>query len=67
MEAVQSWPTMSLKSRSKFKSCAAQRKDLKGKGKAEGKSDVGTVHRPLDSNPSSVFVVPTSEAEDSAA
>ena len=33
VEAVQSWPTMALKSRSKFKSCAARRKDLKGKGK----------------------------------
>ena len=45
VEAVQSWPTMSLKSRSKFKSCAARRKDLKGKGKGKGKSDVGPIHR----------------------
>ena len=56
---------MALKSRSKFKSCAARRKDLKGKGK--GKSNVGAVHRPLACNPSSVFVLPASEAEDSAA
>ena len=62
-----SWPTMALKSRSKFKSCAARRKDLKGKGKAKGTSDVGPIHRPVDSNPSSVLVVPASEAEDSAA
>ena len=65
VEAVQSWPTLALKSRSKFKLCAARRKDLKGKGK--GKSDVGPIHRPVDSNPSSVLVVPASEAEDSAA
>ena len=39
VEAVQSWPTMGLQSRSKFKSYAAWRKDLKGKGKGEGKSD----------------------------
>ena len=32
---------MGLKSRSKFKSCAAGRKDLKGRGKDKGKSDVG--------------------------
>ena len=64
VEAVQSLPTMPLKSWSKFKSCAARRKDVKGKGKGKGKSDVGTVHRPLDSNPSSVLVVPASEAED---
>ena len=67
VEAAQSWPTMALKSRSKFKSCAARRKDLKGKGKGKGKSDVGPIHRPMDSNPSSVLVVPASEAEDSAA
>ena len=67
VEAVQSWSTMALKSWSKFKSCAARRKDLKGKGKGKGKSDVGPVHRPLDSNPSSVLVVPASEAEDNAA
>ena len=65
VEAVQSWPTMALKSRSKFKSCAARRKDLKGKGK--GKTDVGPIPRPVDSNPSSILVVPASEAEDSAA
>ena len=58
---------MALKSRSKFKSCAAWRKDLKGKGKGNGKSDVGPIHRPVDSNPSSVVVVPASEAEDSVA
>ena len=33
VEAIQSWPTMALKSRSQFKSCAARGKDLKGKGK----------------------------------
>ena len=64
---VQSWPTMALKSRSKFKSCAARRKDLKGKGKGKGSCDVGPIHRPSDSNPSSVLVVRASEAEDSAA
>ena len=64
-KAVQSWPTMGLKSRSKFKCCAAQRRDLKGKGK--GKSDVGPIHRPVDSNPCSVLVVPALEAEDTAA
>ena len=64
VEAVQRWPTMALKSRSKFKSCAARRKDLKGKGKGKGKSDVGPIHKPVDSNPSSVLVVPASEAED---
>ena len=58
---------MALKSWSKFKSCAARRKGLKGKGKGKGKSDVGIVHRPLDSNPISVLVVPASEAEDTAA
>ena len=67
VEAVQSWPTMALKIQSKFKSCAARRKDLKGKGKGKGKYDVGPMHRPVDSNPSSVLVVPASEAEDSAA
>ena len=67
VEAVQSWPTMALKSRFKFKSCAARRKDLKGKGKGKGKSDAGTVHKPLDSNASSVLVVPASEVEDNAA
>ena len=67
VEGVQSWPTMALKSRSKFKSGAARRKDLKGKGKGKGKSDVGPIHRPMDSNPSSVLAVPASEAEDSAA
>ena len=58
---------MGLKSRSKFESYAARRKDLKGKGKAKGKSDVEPIHRPVDSNPGSVLVVPASEAEDSAA
>ena len=67
VEVVQSWPTMALKSRSKFKSCAAQRKDLKGKGKGQGKSDVGPIRRPVDSNLGSFLVVPPSEAEDSAA
>ena len=67
VQAVQSWPTMALKSRSKFKSYAAWRKDLKGKGKGKGKSDLGPVHGPLDSNPSSVLMVRASEAEDSAA
>ena len=67
VEAVQSWPTMGLKSRSKLKSCAARRKDLKGKGKGKGKSNVGPIHRPMDSNPGSVLVVLASEAEDSAA
>ena len=38
MEAVQSWPTTGLKSRSKFESCAPRRKDLKGKRKGKGKS-----------------------------
>ena len=61
--AVQSWPTMALKSRSQFKFCAARRKDLKGKGKGKGKSDVGTVQRTLDSDPSSVLVLRASEAE----
>ena len=42
-------------------------KDLKGKGKGEGKSDVGPIHRPVDSNQGSVLVVPALEAEDSAA
>ena len=67
VEAVHSWPTMGLKSRSKFKSYAARRKDLKGKGKGTGKFDVGPIHRPVDSNTGSVLVVPASEAEDSAA
>ena len=67
VEAVHSWPTMGLKSRSKFKSYAARRKDLKGKGKGTGKPDVGPIHRAVDSNTGSVLVVPASEAEDSAA
>ena len=67
VEAVQSWSTLALQSRSKFKSCAARRKDLKGKGKGKGKFDVAPIHRPLDSNPTSVLVVTASEAEDSAA
>ena len=67
VEAVQSWPTMALKSRFKFKSCAARRKDLKGKDKVKGKFHVGPIHKLVDSNPSSVLVVPASEAEDSAA
>ena len=58
---------MALKSPSKFKSCAARHKDLKGKGKGKGKSDVGPIHGPMDSNPSSVLVVPASETEDNAA
>ena len=58
---------MGLKSRSILKSCAAWRKDLKGKGKAKGKSDVGPIHRPLVFNPSSVRVVHASNPEDSAA
>ena len=58
---------MGLKSRSKFKFCAARRKDLKGKVKGKGKSHVGPIHRPVDSNPGSVLVLPASEAEDSAA
>ena len=67
VEGVQSWPTFALKSRSKFKSCAARRKDLKGNGKGKGKCDVGPIHRPVDSNPGFVLVVLASEAEDSAA
>ena len=67
VEAVQSWPTMALKSRSKFKSCAARHTDLKGKGKGKGKSDVGPIHRPVDSGQSSVLVVPALAAEDSVA
>ena len=67
VEALQNWPTMALKTRSKFKSCAARRKYFKGKGKCKGKSDVGPMHRPVDSNPSSVLVVGALEAEDSAA
>ena len=66
VEAFQSWPTMALKSRSKFKSCAARRKGLKGKGKGKGKSDIGLIHRPEDSNLAAVLAVPGSEAEDSA-
>ena len=62
VEAVHSWPTVGLKSRSKFKSCAARRKDVKGKGNGKG-----PIHRPVVSNPGSVCVVPASEAEDSAA
>ena len=58
---------MGLKSRSKFKSYAARRKDLKGKGKGTGKPDVGPIHRAVDSNTGSVLVVPASEAEGSAA
>ena len=65
VEAIHNWPTMGLKSWSKFKLCAARRKDLKGKGK--GKSDVGPIHRPMVSNPGSVRVVPASEAKDNAA
>ena len=67
MEAVQNWRTIALKSRSKLKSSAALRKDVKGKGKGKGKSDVGPIHAPVDSNSGSVLVVPTSEAEDNAA
>ena len=67
VEGVQSWPIMGLKPRSKFTSCTTWRKYLKGKGKGTGKSHVGTIHRPVDSNPSSVLVVLASEAEDSAA
>ena len=67
VEAVQSWPTMALKSRFKVKSSAARRKDLKGKGKGKGKSDVGPILKPVDSNPSSVRAVPASEAENNAA
>ena len=57
VEAVQSWLTMALRSRSKFKSFAARRKDLMGTGNGKGKSDVGPIHRPVGSNPSSVLVV----------
>ena len=46
VEAIHIWPTMGLKSPSKFKSCAAGRKDLKGKGKGKRKSDVGPIHMP---------------------
>ena len=67
VEAVQSWPTMALKRRSKFKSCAARRKDLNGKGKGKGKSDVRPIHRPMDCHPSYVLVVLASEAQDGAA
>ena len=67
VQAVHSRPTMGLKNRSKFESCAAQHKDFKGKGKGKGKSDVGPIHRPAYSNPGPVPVVPTSEAEHSAA
>ena len=67
VEAVQSWPTMGLKSRSKFKYCAARRTDLKGKGKGKGKFDVEPIHKPVDSNPSSILVFRASKAEDSAA
>ena len=50
VEAIQSWPTLGLKSRSQFKLCAAGRKDLKGKAKGNGKFDVGPIHRPVDSD-----------------
>ena len=66
VEAVESWPAMALKRRG-LKSSAAGRKDLKGKGKGKGKSLLGPIHRPVDSNPSCVSVVPASEAEDNAA
>ena len=66
VEVVQFWPTMALESRSKLKSCATPGKDLKGKGRGKGKSDVGPIYRPVGSNPSSVLVVLASQAEESA-
>ena len=66
-EAVQSWHTMCLKSRSKFKFCAAWRKDLKGRGKDKGIYNVEPIHRQVDSDPGSVFVVHPFDAEATAA
>ena len=55
------WPSMGLKSRFKFESCAPRRKALKDKGKGKGKSHVGHIFQPGVSNPASVGIVSASE------
>ena len=67
VETVRSLPTMGLKSRSKFNSCAARRKALKENGKGKGKSDVVPIPPRGVSNPALVDIVPASGGEDSAA
>ena len=63
LETIQGWPTLGLKSRAQFQSCAARRKSLKtGKGKCA--AELAPNPNP---NTTSIGVVPPSKGEDSAA
>ena len=66
VDGIYGWPTRGLKSRSKFKSCAARPTALSDRERVRGKSDVGRIPLPGVLNPASVGIVPTSEVEDSA-
>ena len=63
LEIIQAWPTLGLKRRAQFKSCAARRKYLKtGKGKRAAEPAPNP-----NPNTSSIGILPPSEGEDGAA
>ena len=63
-DTIRNWPTMGLKSRSKFQPSDARRKAMKDKGTDKAKSDVHCLSESWVCNPTSVDIVPTSGRED---
>ena len=63
MDTIRSWPTLGLKSCSKFQSCAARRKTLKLAGKKVPSSSIA---HPKVFILGSIAIVPTNDGEDKA-